>query len=182
MNINKLIEEIEYYESLGKFKLADKLSKSLYRFAIQVGDTIKSMDGAGVFSFMQKQKLIEEIYTYMQTPQCNKCFSLGLPNQLQILGDFKDLASQAGENNMNKTEEQIQDDFLKFQKWYSEAESRMTDFPPEVAEDGKKACLDCFSLIKHGKLQMDQSPAQNIKAVNMPSVPQVPQVPQVPPR
>lgn len=179
MNINDILNEIEYYESVGKHKLADRLSNRLYSYAVQFTDTISKMEGSGVFNMMQRQKMIEEIHQFMQHPACQKCF--GMINQPQILGDFKDLAAEASQPQ--KTPEQQREEYTKFFKWYNETEAKMTDLPPNVSEEGRRACTECISLIKKGRISQvpgEAPPADQSRVGKPPAVLNV--VPQMPSR
>lgn len=180
MNIDDLLIEIENYEREGKFVLADKLSNRLYSYAIQFQDTISKMDGSAVFGYMQKQRLLEEIYQYMKHPSCNKCFSLGLTNQMQVVGDFKDMAASASQA---KTPEKQREEYNRFLRWFNETEVRLTDFPENVSEEGRLACRECLSLIKKGELEFNKTTPANPTPPNVINVPNVnPGPPPIPPR
>jgi hypothetical protein len=161
MNIKNVFAEIEYYESIGKYDLADKLTKQLSKIARRFNPS----DIAGGQGFL-RSKLIEQIDLFIKSnPDCAACFASGEENEPVIIADFKDTMAAAGDNW-----EQIKAQYDSWQsKWMQQdlmGNARLSD-----------PCKRCFSAISGYNPPAFQSPTSMMNSnelLNSSSVPPIP--------
>lgn len=87
MDFQKLMSEIEYYESVGKYKLADDLSSKLLRVAREF--KIEDM-GSGSEAYRNKAEMQQLEYYISTIPECALCSQVGVKGEFNIVQDLTD--------------------------------------------------------------------------------------------
>lgn len=91
MDFKKLMAEIEYYESVGKYKLADELSNKLLKVAREFN--VKDI-GSGADALVAKSQMQQLEYYVNNIPECALCFQSGRRGEIRVVADLTDQIAQ----------------------------------------------------------------------------------------
>lgn len=160
--MNDILREIEYYESIGKHALADKLQRELVKLAkrFKIEDS-----GSGALSqaLLLQNVLFQINDAIAKIPECARCFNAGLSDGPAVIGDLKDLAARQ-QGNQNDIDDFVANyhDMLNYIK-----------HPPGNVQDDCDECYLKLQRITEGNPLFQTYKTQAPKPTKSPQMPQV---------